>query len=391
MTMFRDLKVLELGRVFSAPLCGMVLADLGAQVLKIEKPGTGDEARSFGHTRAGGSSSYFDSLNRNKTSLALDLTAPRDRDELVRLIRESDVLVHNWLQPSLDKRGFSYEAVKILNPALIYCGISGYGHGSPFHHLPAQDIVAQALSGLMSLTGEPDGPPLKSGIPVVDYVTGLYAAFSIMAALYMRQRTGEGQLVTVSLLESALAMTSFESAAHLSLGVSPARHGNRHPAICPYNDYRTRDGLVVIAVANDEMWKRFCHALRLDPLLEDERFQTNAKRLASQDELEAILQTTILRFQTQELVNLMEREKISCTKVNTIPEAFASEPVKHLDMVVRCGEQGATSFVGKAFHLEKVPDVPVTAPPALGNGNPQPVRTLDRRKQKLAKAEPESS
>ena len=373
MNVFKRIRVLELGRVFSAPLCGMVLADLGAKVVKVERPGIGDESRQFGRHFAGGNSCYFNALNRNKQSLALDLKRADDRETFIQLVKESDVLVHNWLQHSLDKLGFGYASIKALNPSLVYCSISGYGHGTSHSRLPSQDIIAQAVSGLMSLTGEDGGMPLKTGIPVVDYVTGLNAAFAIMSALYMRQLTGEGQLVTTSLLESALAMTSFESSAFLSLGVSSKRRGNRHPYICPYNVYRTMDGVVTIAIANDAMWERFCLALGLQRLLDDDRFVSNKSRLENQDQLEVVLESAIGKLTTTALIAILTESKVSCTKVNSIEEAFASDPVKELDMTVGFGAEDRVSFVGKAIHLEKVPPVVNTAPPKLGSGDPSDI------------------
>jgi crotonobetainyl-CoA:carnitine CoA-transferase CaiB-like acyl-CoA transferase len=374
MNVFEDIQVLELGRVFSAPLCGMVLADVGARVVKVERPGVGDESRRFGQHSAGGNSCYFNALNRNKQSVALDLKRGDDREAFIRLIGDSDVLVHNWLQHSLDKLGFGYNDIKKLNPKMIYCSISGYGHGTAHSHLPSQDILAQAVSGLMSLTGEEGGMPLKTGIPVVDYVTGLNAAFAIMSALYMRQVTGEGQLVTTSLLESALAMTSFEASSLLSLGVSSERRGNRHPYICPYNVYQTKDDLVTIAVANDAMWERFCVALGLGRLLGDARFATNKSRLENQDSLELVLESEINKLTTARLIALLKESRVSCARVNSIEEAFESDPVRELDMIISFtpGENAAgekVACVGKAFHLEKLLDVVDTAPPVLGSGS----------------------
>ena len=366
MSIFNQIKVLELGRVFSAPLCGMTLSDLGAQVIKVERPGIGDESRQFGRHFAGGNSCYFNALNRNKQSVALDLKNTTDRATFTALVQDCDVFIHNWLQPSLDKLGFSYDAVKALNPTVIYCAISGYGSDTSRSAMPSQDIIAQAVSGFMSLTGEAGGVPLKTGIPVVDYVTGLNAAFVIMSALYMRQVTGEGQLVSTSLLESAVAMTSFASSAYLSLGVNQERRGNRHPYICPYNVYRTTDGAVTLAIANDAMWERFCRVLGLEALWTDPRFTSNGQRLAHQDALVVVLEPALAQLTTAELVATLNAHRVSCTKVNSIAEAFASEAVRELAMVTTFEGEETVAVVGKPFHLEKVADVANRRPPGLG-------------------------
>ncbi len=377
MNVFKDLRVLELGRVYSGPLCGMVFSDLGAEVIKIERPGEGDESRKFGTQNAGGESCYFNSLNRNKKSIDLDLKDAKDKLILIELIKTADVIVHNWIQQSLDKLGFSYDEVKKMNPRIIYCSISGYGYNSPYRNQASQDVIAQSLSGLMSLTGEKEGTPLKTGIPIVDYGSGLYAAFSIMSALYMREKTGVGQLVHTSLLETALAITSFESSLYLSTGIVPERNGNSHPSICPYNVYKTKNGLVSIAVANSDMWKRFCDALNLKELKDDINFATNQKRLMNQDKLEEILKTKMLSYNAEELVKCLNEAKVSCTKVNDIKEAFEAPEVKALNMKVTCIDNIEVTIVNKPFHLENIENIVVSSPPSLGEDKVDLIKELE--------------
>ncbi len=374
---FRDLRVLELGRVFSAPLCGMVLADMGARVLKVERPGTGDESRRFGRHRAGGQSCYFNSLNRNKRSIALDLKAQEDRALFVELVKRADVLIHNSIQVSMDRLGFSWEAVHALNPRLIYCAISGYGPHTSFATRPAQDIIAQALSGFMSLTGHVDGPPLKSAIPVVDYVTGLYAVSAVNAALFERETSGRGQLLRLSLLQSALAMTAFAGAAQLSCDARPSRTGNRHPSICPYNLYQSADGYVVLAVANDAMWGRLCRALERPDLADDARFATNRLRLEHQDELELILEQHVEQLASADIVATLEAHKVSCAQVNTMAEAFDHPAVAELHMAERCGPDAEVGFVGSALYASELEPVPLRPPPALSEDEEEIRRTRD--------------
>jgi len=374
---FRRVKVLELGRVFSGPLCGMVLADMGARVLKVERPGVGDESRRFGRHHAGGESCYFNSLNRNKRSIALDLKDETDRALFSELITKADVLVHNWIQASLDRLGFSWERVHALNPRLIYCAISGYGPHTSFAARPAQDIIAQALSGFMSLTGEPGGHPLKSAIPVVDFATGLYAATSINAALFQRESTGRGQLIRLSLLQTALAMTSFAGASQLSCAAEPSRSGNRHPSICPYNLYATADGFVVMAVANDAMWLRCCAALALPDQAADPRLAANRGRLEHQDELEGVLEARFGELDTAEVVALLEAHKVSCAQVNSVAQAFEHAPVAELDMAQAVGDQGRVRFVGSPVYMSENEPAPITTPPALSADEEEVRRTRD--------------
>lgn len=364
MNSFNKIRVLELGRVFSAPLCGMMFGDIGAEVIKIEKPVTGDESRHFGDEISPGQSCYFNSLNRNKRSMTLDLKNQEDKVIFIDLIRSSDVLIHNWVQSSLDKLGFSYDEVNMINPRIIYCSISGYGYKSRFRDLPSQDIIAQSLSGLMSLTGEKDGLPMKTGIPMVDYTTGLYAGFAVMSALYQREKSGKGMLVHTSLLETALAVTSFESSLYLSTGKVPSRNGNRHPYICPYGVYRTLDGVVTISVANDDMWVRFCNALHLESLKNNEKFKDNNLRLANRDELEKVIEQNVLNYKTADIIRLLKEFKVSCGKVNNIKEAFNSEEVAELEMI-ESFEGNSCRIVKKPFHLEGLAVGMDTPPPAL--------------------------
>jgi crotonobetainyl-CoA:carnitine CoA-transferase CaiB-like acyl-CoA transferase len=345
-------RVLELGRVYSGPLCGMALADLGADVIKVERPGVGDESRCFGVH-------YFHALNRGKRSAALDLELPADRDLFEALMGGADVMVHNWLQPSLDRLGYGWEAVHARHPRLVYCAISGYGRRTCSSGKPAQDIIAQALSGFMSLTGESGGGPLKSAIPVVDHATGLYAALGVVAALHRRHDTGRGELVATSLLETALAMTSFASAAWLSAGLPSTRTGNRHPAICPYDLYQARDGRLVLAVANDDMWARCRRALDLPP---DARFATNALRLANREALDAVLVPRLAALSVVEVLAALEAEKVSCARLNELSEAFADGPVAELDCVLDLA--AGVRVVGSP--LKVGPADASTAPPALG-------------------------
>ncbi|HZK34072.1 MAG TPA: CoA transferase [Bacillota bacterium] len=393
MSVFQNIKVVELGRVFSGPLCSMVLSDIGAEVVKVERPGTGDESRQFGHQNKQGQSDYFNSLNRNKKSLSLDLKNSEDQKTLIGLIGDADVLVHNWLQSSLDRLGFSYEQMKKVNPRLIYCSISGYGYNSPFRDQPSQDIIAQAISGFLSLTGEAGVVPMRTGIPVVDYATALYAAFAIMAALYEREKTGKGQLVHTSLLETSLAMTSFSSAGYLATGENPERTGNRHPSICPYNTYQTRDGLVTIAVANQGMWERFCDSLQLADLKGHPDYKTNELRLLNQNALEEIIGARMLENKAEEIIHILKGAKVSCGRVNNLEEAFSSKEVEALDMLYPknpdhdlsadkakkdSGTGDMAPVVASPFHMDCMGQVDRAVAPSLGQHTDEIKRKLHK-------------
>lgn len=326
--MLEGIKVLELGKIFSAPLAGKILADLGASVIKIERYPLGDESRKYGMP-LDDASDYYYALNYNKEVVMLNLKERIDLEKCYEYIKTADIIIHNSLQASFDRLGLSYEKVKSINPKIIYASISGYGEGSIFQNNPSQDISIQGLSGFMSLNGYKDDMPLKTGIPVIDYVTGQNAVIGVLAALQERSKTGLGKRVCVSLLESALGMISVEAIRYLNLGVVASRNGNRHYSIAPYNTYQTKDGYIIIAVANDEMFSRFASLFQID----FNKYETNALRLQKIDSLEKEIINKFSQYKTEELLKLLKEHKISCEKVNTIKEAFDSLEVKELSMI----------------------------------------------------------
>ena len=327
--MLDGIVVAEFGRIFSAPLAGMILSDLGARVIKIERKGVGDESRHYGTKIVGDISDYFFALNRKKEIIQLDL---KDKDDIAaayEILAGADVLIHNSLQKSFDSLGLSYEAVNKLNPRIIYTAISGYGADSKFRDMPSQDVTIQGLSGFMSLNGFSDGTPVKTGVPVIDYVTGQNAVIGIMAALAEREKTGKGRMVTVSLLESAISMISVEAVRYLNTGAVAGRHGNRHHSIAPYNSYKARDGYVIVAIANDAMFERFARAIGIDPA----GFETNQQRLGQIERLEADINEKTQGFAVGELVGLLKMNKVSCEPINDIAQALESEEVRELGLV----------------------------------------------------------
>ena len=327
--MLEGIVVAEFGRIFSAPLAGMILSDLGARVIKIERKGTGDESRHYGVKIEEGVSDYFFALNRKKEIIQLDLKCKTDLQKAREILEKSDVLIHNSLQKSFDGLGLSYDAVNQLNPRIIYAAVSGYGAKSKFKDTPSQDVTIQGLSGFMSLNGFFDNIPLKTGVPVIDYVTGQNAVIGIIAALLEREKTGKGRMVNVSLLESAISMMSVEAARYMNTGVITGRQGNRHSSIAPYNSYDALDGHVIIAAANDDMFKRLADALEISI----SGFETNERRLRQIDKLEELINEKTKKRTAVELIATLKRNKVSCGPINDIAQALESEETRELGLV----------------------------------------------------------
>ena len=270
--------VLDLTRVLSGPYCTMLLADMGARVIKVEQPGKGDDTRGWGPPFQQGESAYFLSINRNKESVTLDFKQPGGRAILDRLIAKADVLVENFRPGTLAKFGLDYASLSPRYPRLVYCSISGFGQTGPRRDEPGYDAVMQAEGGLMSITGDADGPPFRLGVAIADIVTGMFAAQGVTAALFARERTGRGQAVDIAMLDSVAALLTYQAGIYFATGSAPVRMGNRHPTIVPVRNVRASDGDFVIAVGNDELWRRFCAATGIEP---DEQFATNRQRVTN--------------------------------------------------------------------------------------------------------------
>src|SRR3954465_8148257 len=300
------LRILDFSRVLAGPLATMTLADLGAEVTKVERPGSGDDTRSWGPPHdAEGEATYFQAVNRNKRSLVLDLSDPADLAEARRLALASDVIVENFRPGVMAKLGLAYENLAAENPGLIYCAITGFGSSGAGAELPGYDLLVQALGGLMSITGEPDGEPLKVGDALVDVIAGLYAAVGVLAALQHPRESGEGQLVEVDLLSALLAVLVNQASAYTVAGVVPGRMGNRHPSIAPYELLRCGEGELVLAVGNDRQFGELCEAIGKLDLAEDERFATNSARVANRDELKSLLERALASRPAAEWVELL--------------------------------------------------------------------------------------
>src|SRR6202789_3120913 len=325
----KGLKVFDLTRVLAGPTCAQMLADLGADVIKIEKPGSGDDTRGFAPPTMPGTeeSAYFVGVNRNKRSVTLDIAQPEGQAIARQLISQCDILVENFKVGALAKYGLGYVDLHTEFPRLIYCSITGFGQTGPYAPRPGYDSLIQAMGGVMSLTGEPDGLPQKVGVPVADLFAGLYGCIGILAALRHRDATGQGQQIDIGMLDTHVAWLANQGMNYLATGENPARLGNQHPNIVPYQVFPTSDGHVVLSVGNDPTFKRFCEAFGLTALLEDPRFATNAARVGNRQLVTDTLTPVMMQNTTTWWVERLEALKIGCGPINKLSQVFADPHV----------------------------------------------------------------
>ncbi|MGW9440496.1 CaiB/BaiF CoA transferase family protein [Streptomyces sp. NPDC055607] len=356
--------VADFGRVLAGPYMTMLLADLGADVIKIERPGTGDDTRAWGPPFAGGEATYFLGVNRNKRSVSLDLTDPGDLAAARAIVDRADVLVENFRPGTMEKLGLGHEDVRATNPGLVYCSVTGFGTAEGAR-LPGYDLLVQAMGGLMSVTGEPDGPGTKTGVALVDVVTGLHAGMGVLAALRHRERTGEGQRVEVSLLGSLLSALTNQAAAYLGAGVVPRAMGNRHPSITPYEVFEAEDRPLVLAVGNDRQFRTLCERLGLPELAGDGRFATNAARVAHREELAAALAGPLESRTADAWCEELTAAGVPCGPVNDLAAAF--DLADRLGLAPRVPESAAgPGQVAHPIRLGATPPSYRAAPPRLG-------------------------
>ena len=335
-------RVVDLARVLAGPYCTQILADHGADVLKIEPPGGGDETRGWGPPfDAQGRAAYFLGLNRNKRGCTMDLTQPAAREALLALVAQADVLVENFKTGTMEKWGLGPEVLTARFPRLVYARVTGFGADGPLGGLPGYDAAIQALSGMMSVNGEPDargGEPLRVGVPAVDMVTGLNAAIGILLALNERQRSGRGQYLEVALYDAALSVLHPHAANHLLDGRVPRRTGNAHPNICPYDTFRTGTEPIFLAVGNDRQFATLCQHLGAPGLAQDPRFTTNAQRSTHREALKALLEEHLAAFECKPLADRLVRAGVPCAPIQDVPAALADPHTAHRGMVVGVGE-----------------------------------------------------
>jgi crotonobetainyl-CoA:carnitine CoA-transferase CaiB-like acyl-CoA transferase len=366
-----NLLVIDLSRVLAGPYCTMMLADLGARVIKVEQPGTGDDTRAWGPPFAAGESAYYLSVNRNKQGITLNLKSERGRALLLELVKQADVLVENFKLGTMESWGLGYETLRTVNPRLVYCGISGYGADGPDAGKPGYDFILQAEAGLMSITGPVEGPPTKTGASLVDITTGMFAASGILAALYARERTGTGQRVDVSLLESHVAWLANVGESCLVSGERPHRHGNGHPTIVPYQTFRASDEYFALGVGNDAQFRKLCAAIGRPDLAEDARFTANPARVQHRSELIPLLQT---EFEKQTSAHWLEQfagAGIPAGRIKNIDEVLADPQVLHRQMVVEVPHPtaGTVKLLGVPYKFSDTPASVRFAPPLLGQHN----------------------
>ncbi|GIK41072.1 MAG: CoA transferase [Chloroflexota bacterium] len=368
-TILENMRVIDLTQALAGPYCTMMLGDLGADVIKIETPGAGDQSRGWGPPFVEGESAYFLSINRNKRSLTLDIKSAAGQKVLHQLIASADVFVCNIPKESSRQRaGVDVETLQALNPRLIYCLISGYGSSGPYAERPGYDLIAQGEAGLMSVTGEPDGEPMRYPIPIADITTGLYSTIGILAALLARERTGQGQVLDMTLMESQSAWLTMLASSLLNGGQQPQRLGNIHPNIVPYQVFQARDKYIILAVGTEKLWQAFCDALGLEHLKNDPRFATNKDRNQNRSELIPILDEL---FSTQPAGYWLEKLKdtgIPNGPINTIADTLAhpQHRARHFIVDLQHPLIGPVKSMGNPVNLSATPVSYRLAPPTLG-------------------------
>ncbi|MCK2148848.1 CoA transferase [Marinobacter alexandrii] len=377
------LRVLDLSRVLAGPWAGQILGDLGAEVIKIERPGAGDDTRSWGPPYMEGTngkaelSAYFLTANRNKQSLAIDIADPEGQELIRKLVAESDVVLENFKVDGLKRYGLDYDSLKRINPKIIYCSITGFGQDGPYASRPGYDFLIQAMGGLMSITGQPEGEPgagpMKVGVALTDIMTGLYATIGVLAALSHRDRTGEGQYVETALLDVQVACLANQAMNYLTTGKSPTRMGNAHPNIVPYQDFPTADGNMVLTVGNDQQFARLCDVLGRTEWASDERFATNRARVANRRTLIPMLRQATVMRSTQEWVKVLEGAGVPCGPVNTLGQVFDDPQVlaRGMKQTVQHPDLGEVPMVGNPIKLKLTPVTYRNAPPLLGEQSEQ--------------------
>ncbi len=370
--------VLDLSRILAGPTATQLLGDLGATILKIENPKTkGDDTREWGPPFVTGTdgertdlSSYFMSANRNKRSVAADIATPEGQAFVQALAARADVVIENFKPGGLVKYGLDHETLRARHPGLVYCSISGFGQTGPHRDKPGYDLMAQGYGGIMSLTGEPDGAPMKVGVGIADVMCGMYATVGILAALRHRDQSGAGQHIDLALVDAQIAWLINEGVAHLTTGAARPRRGNEHPSIVPYQTFHATDGYVLVAVGNDSQFARFCDFLGRPELATDPRFATNPERLAHRETLIPIL-VEIMRARTQaEIIEGLEARKVPVSPVNTLEQVFASDQVAARGMRIAMerddAADGAVELIGNPLKLSATPVRYVQAPPRFG-------------------------
>ena len=370
------LRILDLSRILAGPTATQLLGDFGADIIRVERPGLGDDTRAWGPPFVEGEdgptqeSAYYLCANRNKRSIAVDIATPEGVDTVRQLLAHCDVLVENFKPGGLDKYGLSYDDLKDVFPKLVYCSISGFGQTGPNSSKPGYDLLAQAYGGIMSLTGDPKGEPIKVGVGIADVMTGMYASNAILAALRHRDRVSEGQHIDIALVDCQIAWLINEGTNYLTSGNVPQRRGNQHPNIVPYQVFEMADGHAVVAIGNDSQFQRFCKLIDQDILASDARFTTNAARLTNREALIAILTDSLAKLGRDWLIKGMESAGIPGGPINQLDDVFASDQVIARDMKISVPHESAASgtvdLIGNPVKFSKTPVTYRRGPPTCG-------------------------
>lgn len=367
MKALENVTVLDLTRVLAGPYTGMVLADFGANVIKIESPGTGDDSRAFGPF-VKNESTYFMSLNRGKKSITLNLKKPEAQEVFKELVKQADVVLENYRTGTMEKFGLGYEELKKINPKIIYSACTGFGHTGPYAFDPAYDVIVQGMGGIMSITGQADGEPTRVGASVGDITAGLFSAIGVMTALFVRETTGLGQKVDVGMLDCQVAILENAIARYVNSGVVPKPIGNRHPSITPFESFKAKDGYVIIAIGNDTLWQKFCTLVGHDDWAADERFTTNPKRTEHQPLLKEMITPVFTTKTVDEWIQLLKEAGIPVGPINTVDRVLQDPQILAREMLVETDHPvaGKIKMAGVPIKLSETPGKVEAPAPTLG-------------------------
>ncbi|HET7578316.1 MAG TPA: CaiB/BaiF CoA-transferase family protein [Bacillales bacterium] len=378
-------KILDLSRVLAGPYCTMILGDMGADVIKVEAPGGSDDTRGWGPPYREGESAYYFCANRNKRAITVNLKSEKGREVILALAKESDVVIHNFKNGKMKEWGLGYEDLKVINPGIIFCAITGFGATGPYQNLAGYDYIIQAMSGLMSITGSEESGPTKVGVAITDVLTGLYATVGILGALNERNRSGVGQSLDLALFDTQISALVNVASNYLISGKIPGLLGNQHPNIVPYQTFETQDGEMVVAVGNDGQFKRYCIVIGMEKLAEDERFKTNPKRLEHRETLIPMLEEAMKTKTSKEWLSLFNEKGIPCGPINNMAQLFNEEQVKAREMLVEVDHTtaGKIPLVGSPLKFSRTPVEIDRHPPLAGEHTEEVLHELGMTEQEI--------